>query len=127
VIQQTKESESLCHSRTSTSILMPQKDVPPAHWATTIHLEDWPSPKQHPGHQPAFPHHTQTCHRLIGLPQYIQETGQITNNMNLPSESSENELDLLRHGMDDDHDLQEVFIPSAVEDGIDFLAGDFCS
>jgi hypothetical protein len=42
-----------------------------------------------------------------------------------PSESSEDELDLLRPGTDDDHDLQEAFIPSAVEDGIDFLAGDF--
>jgi hypothetical protein len=42
-----------------------------------------------------------------------------------PSESSEDELDLLRPGTDDDHDLQEAFIASAVEDGIDFLAGDF--
>jgi hypothetical protein len=35
-----------------------------------------------------------------------------------PSESSEDELDLLRPGTDDDHDLQEAFIASAVEDGI---------
>jgi hypothetical protein len=41
----------------------------------------------------------------------------------LPSESSEDELDLLRPGPD--HDLQEAFIASAVEDGIEFLAGDF--
>jgi hypothetical protein len=42
-----------------------------------------------------------------------------------PSESSEDELDLLRPGTDDDHDLQEAFIASVVKDSIDFLAGDF--
>jgi hypothetical protein len=42
-----------------------------------------------------------------------------------PSESSEDELDLLRPSMDDDHDLHEAFIATAVEDGIDFLASDF--
>jgi hypothetical protein len=31
-----------------------------------------------PGHQPAFPHHAQMRHRPTGLPQHIQETGQVT-------------------------------------------------
>jgi hypothetical protein len=31
-----------------------------------------------PGYQPAFPCHTQMRHRPTGLPQHIQETGQVT-------------------------------------------------
>jgi hypothetical protein len=43
VIQQTKESESLCCSRTSTSTLTPRTDVPQAHRAATTHTGDRPS------------------------------------------------------------------------------------
>jgi hypothetical protein len=43
VIQQTKESESLCRSRTSTSAPTPRTDVPQAHRAATTHTGDRPS------------------------------------------------------------------------------------
>jgi hypothetical protein len=43
VIQQTKESESLCRSRTSTSVPTPRTDAPQAYRAATTHTGDRPS------------------------------------------------------------------------------------